>query len=109
VFFSCCMLVISASVVFTVLILNLHFRGPDTHEMSPIMHKVFLEWLPWILCMPRPGYTFIRGVAIADELPLKPKFERLPIDDFPTTNPVIEAQLALLHKVYDQVSEVCAR
>ncbi|PIO74385.1 Cation transporter family protein [Teladorsagia circumcincta] len=108
VFFSCCMLVISASVVFTVLILNLHFRGPDTHEMSPIMHKVFMEWLPWILCMSRPGYTFIGGVAIADELPLKTKMERLPIDDFPATNPVIEAQIALLHKVYDEVSEICA-
>ncbi|KAK6038110.1 hypothetical protein COOONC_24386 [Cooperia oncophora] len=43
VFFSCCMLVISASVVFTVLILNLHFRGPDTHEMSPIVSFIRSE------------------------------------------------------------------
>ncbi|WKX92295.1 hypothetical protein Q1695_010378 [Nippostrongylus brasiliensis] len=109
VFFSCCMLVIAASVVFTVLILNLHFRGPDTHEMSPVLHKVFLEWLPWILCMSRPGYTFVDGVAVSDQVPLKPKMKKLPpIDEFPTTNPVVEAQLALLHKVYDEVVEICA-
>lgn len=31
------MLVVSASVVFTVVILNLHFRTPDTHVMSPLV------------------------------------------------------------------------
>ncbi|VDL73600.1 unnamed protein product [Nippostrongylus brasiliensis] len=36
-FFSCCMLVVSASVVFTVLVLNLHNRKPETHEMSPFV------------------------------------------------------------------------
>ena len=43
VFFSCCMLVVAASVVFTVVILNLHFRGPDTHEMSPLVSAFFIE------------------------------------------------------------------
>uniref|UniRef100_A0A1I7XM46 Cation transporter family protein n=1 Tax=Heterorhabditis bacteriophora TaxID=37862 RepID=A0A1I7XM46_HETBA len=38
-FFSCCMLVVSASVVFTVLVLNLHNRKPETHEMSPFAAK----------------------------------------------------------------------
>lgn len=38
-FFSCCMLVVSASVVFTVLVLNLHNRRPETHEMSPFVRK----------------------------------------------------------------------
>uniref|UniRef100_A0A183FE27 Neurotransmitter-gated ion-channel ligand binding domain protein n=1 Tax=Heligmosomoides polygyrus TaxID=6339 RepID=A0A183FE27_HELPZ len=107
VFFSCCMLVISASVVFTVLILNLHFRGPDTHEMSPL-HKVFLEWLPWLLCMSRPGFTFINGVAIAEEVPPSSKTKKTPIDDFSdfsAMNPIVEAQLVLLQKVYDEVNE----
>ena len=31
------MLVVSASVVFTVLVLNLHNRKPETHEMSPFV------------------------------------------------------------------------
>lgn len=81
------MLVVSASVVFTVLVLNLHNRKPETHEMSPfvsIIHflilngilpelvkkssaffyafrfqvrKCLLHWLPWILMMRRPGVS----------------------------------------------------
>lgn len=39
-FFSCCMLVVSASVVFTVLVLNLHNRKPETHEMSPMVSHI---------------------------------------------------------------------
>lgn len=56
-FFSCCMLVVSASVVFTVLVLNLHNRKPETHEMSPFLRECLLVWLPWILMMRRPGTT----------------------------------------------------
>ncbi|CAJ0935294.1 unnamed protein product, partial [Mesorhabditis belari] len=54
-YFSSCMLVVSASVVFTVLVLNLHHRRPETHEMSPFMRTCFLIWLPWLLMMRRPG------------------------------------------------------
>lgn len=57
-FFSCCMLVVSASVVFTVVVLNLHFRTPDTHEMTPFVRAVLLNWLPWLLMMRRPGKKF---------------------------------------------------
>ncbi|WKY15062.1 hypothetical protein Q1695_000516 [Nippostrongylus brasiliensis] len=56
-FFSCCMLVVSASVVFTVLVLNLHNRKPETHEMSPFLRECLLVWLPWVLMMRRPGIT----------------------------------------------------
>uniref|UniRef100_A0A915BFX7 Uncharacterized protein n=1 Tax=Parascaris univalens TaxID=6257 RepID=A0A915BFX7_PARUN len=62
-FFSCCMLVVSASVVFTVLVLNLHNRKPETHEMSPFLRKCLLNWLPWLLMMRRPGVTvFSSGI-----------------------------------------------
>uniref|UniRef100_A0A914UM32 Uncharacterized protein n=1 Tax=Plectus sambesii TaxID=2011161 RepID=A0A914UM32_9BILA len=67
-FFSCCMLVVSASVVFTVVVLNLHFRSPDTHEMSPFVRIVLLKWLPWLLMMRRPGQKFSRQAFLhADE------------------------------------------
>lgn len=35
IFFSCCMIVVTASTVFTVYVLNLHYRTPETHEMTP--------------------------------------------------------------------------
>ncbi|EYC15936.1 hypothetical protein Y032_0035g3052 [Ancylostoma ceylanicum] len=108
VFFSSCMLVISASVVFTVLILNLHFRSSDTHRMSPIIRRVFLELLPWILCMSRPGYSFVAGKAvIEDRLPMKSKHEPLHRNPLLQLNPVVEAQLTLLHAIYAEVNEIC--
>ncbi|CAI4224447.1 unnamed protein product [Auanema sp. JU1783] len=56
-FFSCCMLVVSASVVFTVLVLNLHNRKPETHEMSPFLREFLLVWLPGVLVMQRPNLS----------------------------------------------------
>ncbi|PAV57656.1 hypothetical protein WR25_23297 [Diploscapter pachys] len=67
-FFSCCMLVVSASVVFTVLVLNLHNRRPETHEMSPFLRKCLLIWLPWMLMMRRPGTTLFNKNIIKAEL-----------------------------------------
>jgi hypothetical protein len=37
VFFSMCMMVVSASVVFTVWVLNLHYRKADTHVMGRLV------------------------------------------------------------------------
>ncbi|CAJ0583372.1 unnamed protein product, partial [Mesorhabditis spiculigera] len=66
-YFSSCMLVVSASVVFTVLVLNLHHRKPETHEMSPFMRTCFLVWLPWLLMMRRPGKTVYNRKVICSE------------------------------------------
>ncbi|KAE9414325.1 hypothetical protein Angca_006192, partial [Angiostrongylus cantonensis] len=55
IFFTCCMIVVTASTVFTVYVLNLHYRTPETHEMSSLMRAVVLYWLPWLLRMKRPG------------------------------------------------------
>ncbi|CAI5455874.1 unnamed protein product [Caenorhabditis angaria] len=75
-FFSCCMLVVSASVVFTVLVLNLHNRKPETHEMSPFLREVLLIWLPWLLFMRRPGTTiFNRSLIKAEKAEQKAKLE----------------------------------
>ena len=59
---------VACSVVTTVLILNVHKRTVDTHEvgrgggdvrpdvqMPPWVETVFLQWLPWVLRMERPG------------------------------------------------------
>ncbi|VDD96569.1 unnamed protein product [Enterobius vermicularis] len=55
IFFSCCMIVVTASTVFTVYVLNLHFRTPETHEMGVITRTILLYWLPWLLRINRPG------------------------------------------------------
>ncbi|KRZ66892.1 Cullin-3 [Trichinella papuae] len=54
VFFSSHMIVVSASVVFNVIVLNLHYRTQDTHRMGVWTRKVLLDWFPRILLMRRP-------------------------------------------------------
>lgn len=71
-FLSCCMLVVSTSIVFTVLVLNLHHRKVETHEMNPFVnaldHHIYdelfqlrsclIEFLPYVLMMRRPKHPF---------------------------------------------------
>jgi hypothetical protein len=57
-YFSCIMLMVACSVVCTVLILNYHERTGETHIMPWWVETIFLQWLPWILMMERPGSTF---------------------------------------------------
>ncbi|KRZ55498.1 Cullin-3 [Trichinella nativa] len=54
VFFSSHMIVVSASVVFNVIVLNLHYRTQDTHRMGVWTRKVLLDWFPRLLLMRRP-------------------------------------------------------
>uniref|UniRef100_A0AC34QLB3 Uncharacterized protein n=1 Tax=Panagrolaimus sp. JU765 TaxID=591449 RepID=A0AC34QLB3_9BILA len=55
IFFSCCMVVVTASTVSTVYVLNLHYRTPETHEMGVKTRTILLYWLPYLLRMERPG------------------------------------------------------
>ncbi len=48
------MFLVTLSIVITVFVLNIHYRLPSTHIMSPWMRKLFLELLPPLLLMPRP-------------------------------------------------------
>uniref|UniRef100_A0A7E4VG54 Acetylcholine receptor subunit alpha-type acr-16 n=1 Tax=Panagrellus redivivus TaxID=6233 RepID=A0A7E4VG54_PANRE len=57
IFFSCCMIVVTASTVFTVYVLNLHYRTPETHEMGATTRTILLYWMPYFLRMERPGIT----------------------------------------------------
>ncbi|XP_035713350.1 acetylcholine receptor subunit alpha-like [Folsomia candida] len=51
------MILVSISICVTVVVLNVHFRSPQTHTMSPWVRRVFLHILPRLLMMKRPHYT----------------------------------------------------
>ena len=49
------MVLVSLSIIVTVVVLNVHFRSPSTHTMAPWVQRVFLVYLPRLLCMRRPS------------------------------------------------------
>ncbi|XP_022258930.1 acetylcholine receptor subunit alpha-like 1 isoform X1 [Limulus polyphemus] len=48
------MILVSLSVFVTIAVLNVMFRSPSTHRMSPWVKRVFLDFLPKMLWMRRP-------------------------------------------------------
>ncbi|ESP01299.1 hypothetical protein LOTGIDRAFT_212843 [Lottia gigantea] len=48
------MILVTLSIIVTVVVLNVHFRSPSTHVMSPWVRRVFLTILPKLLVMRRP-------------------------------------------------------
>ncbi|XP_044262741.1 acetylcholine receptor subunit alpha-like [Tribolium madens] len=48
------------SICVTVVVLNVHFRSPQTHTMAPWVRRVFIHILPRLLVMRRPHYQFDR-------------------------------------------------
>jgi len=55
IYFSCVMLMNSASVGFTVLVLVYHHRTANTHNMPKIVTYGINVWLAWLMRMERPG------------------------------------------------------
>ncbi|CAG9795064.1 unnamed protein product [Diatraea saccharalis] len=52
------MILVSISICVTVVVLNVHFRSPQTHRMAPWAKRVFIHILPRLLFMKRPQYKF---------------------------------------------------
>ena len=44
------------SIAVTVVVLNVHFRSPQTHKMAPWVKRVFIHILPRLLIMKRPQF-----------------------------------------------------
>ncbi|KAJ8985839.1 hypothetical protein NQ317_006210 [Molorchus minor] len=90
-YFNCIMFMVASSVVLTVVVLNYHHRTADIHEMPQWIKSVFLQWLPWILGMSRPGKKITRKTIMMNnrmkELELKERSSKsllanvLDIDD----------------------------
>ncbi|KAL0270716.1 UNVERIFIED_CONTAM: hypothetical protein PYX00_008024 [Menopon gallinae] len=51
------MLLVTSSIFVTVWVLNIYFRSPSTHKMSPWVKNVFLNFIPRMLMMRRPHYS----------------------------------------------------
>ncbi|XP_030748899.1 acetylcholine receptor subunit beta-like 2 isoform X2 [Sitophilus oryzae] len=51
------MILVTSSIWVTVCVLNVHFRSPSTHKMSPLFRKIFLHIMPKMLIMRRTTYT----------------------------------------------------
>ncbi|KAH8265133.1 hypothetical protein KR038_008131, partial [Drosophila bunnanda] len=52
------MILVSISICVTVVVLNVHFRSPQTHRMAPWVKRVFIDFLPSFLFIKRPTYNF---------------------------------------------------
>ncbi|CAG0913787.1 unnamed protein product [Notodromas monacha] len=50
------MILVSISICVTVMVLNVHFRSPQTHKMAPWVKRVFIHTLPRFLFMRRPQF-----------------------------------------------------
>jgi len=50
------MILVSLSICVTVVVLNVHFRSPQTHRMAPWVKRVFIHILPRLLIMKRPQF-----------------------------------------------------
>ncbi|GBP94036.1 Acetylcholine receptor subunit alpha-like [Eumeta japonica] len=61
------------SICVTVVVLNVHFRSPQTHTMAPWVRRVFIHVLPRLLVMRRPRYrpdphrSRFAGLSAADD------------------------------------------
>ncbi|XP_034241492.1 acetylcholine receptor subunit beta-like 2 isoform X2 [Thrips palmi] len=62
------MILVTLSIFVTVCVLNVHFRSPSTHRMSPWVQRVFLDIMPRFLLMRRPPYSS-REPFIEDQYP----------------------------------------
>ncbi|PIO55753.1 hypothetical protein TELCIR_22859, partial [Teladorsagia circumcincta] len=67
VFFSSVTLIVAMSTSFTVCVLNLRYRQYANHKWPPMVHYIFVEFIPWIMLMERPGYRFTCGKALNEQ------------------------------------------
>ncbi|KAK6026619.1 Neurotransmitter-gated ion-channel ligand binding domain protein [Ostertagia ostertagi] len=71
------------TILVTVIIINVYFRGPTTHRMPKWVRKLFLEWMPHAMCMQRPKSQVRKPIAD----PPHPEITQLPGLGHFTINP----------------------
>ncbi|VDM64378.1 unnamed protein product [Angiostrongylus costaricensis] len=63
------------TILVTVIIINVYFRGPTTHRMPWWVRRLFLEWMPNAMCMKRPR-SFSLDKKVIEQL--RPTIAQLP-------------------------------
>ncbi|XP_055344195.1 acetylcholine receptor subunit alpha-like 1 [Paramacrobiotus metropolitanus] len=48
------MVMVTCSIVFTIIVINIHFRNPATHNINPVIRAIFIDYLPKLLLIERP-------------------------------------------------------
>jgi hypothetical protein len=64
------LVIVNLSIIITIITLNVHFRRHPTTNMSPIIRKILLVYLPKVLFMQRPPipprYVYVKSKAFDD-------------------------------------------
>ncbi len=60
IYFSCIMIMVANSVAVSILILSYHHRQATSYGMPHVIRLLFLQWLPWVLRIDRPGKKITR-------------------------------------------------
>lgn len=81
VYLTFCLVMIALSVLVTIAVLNVHFRSPSTHKMSPWVRRVFIKTLPKILLMRPPQYRIDITDSSDSDNGSKSKSDQLDPDD----------------------------
>jgi nicotinic acetylcholine receptor len=85
------------TIVVTVIIINVYFRGPTTHQMPAWVKMVFLQYLPLFLVMRRPNYDEIKKLEKARKRKSDAREEGTPREDKYLPGEFIEMNQTKIH------------
>nr|CDJ94011.1 Neurotransmitter-gated ion-channel ligand-binding and Neurotransmitter-gated ion-channel transmembrane region domain containing protein [Haemonchus contortus] len=96
IFFTCCMIVVTASTVFTVYVLNLHYRTPETHEMTPVVRRIDFVFFVQLIFE-----RLMNGISPSTALPQTQISAPLDLGQ--------QATLLILQRIYQELKVVTKR
>ena len=107
------MVLVTCSIISTVFVLNIHFRSPATHVMSPWIRELFLCVLPRLLLIkrpknrkfdfqPKPSVRTLEGTEVRDSFDYLQERRRL--SEFLTEDGDNYISTSALHGIRDEMA-----